>query len=1367
MNRLCRLLVFAMLMAAPAWAQDWGAVANISTTMGVSPNRLCYGEASRGDIGCPADAPTVTGSTISGTFVGDGSGLTGVTAASADRIVSGTAKVIANGNSNSISITEAGVTTGYFYGGKLVAGGVSTTGAGNFNTVSVTGNASVNGVLSARGGYGAYVSSNDLNIGGGSTLSPNRASIAWGDGTGWKLNFGTYLSQVFTPVITFVDNGRIGIGTATPTTALDISGTMRLVQPGFGVNTGLTMQYQSVSPSWTRYAYLYGGSSTVVPGNSTFSLDAPSADLILKAGYRWYAQALGSTWGTPYSFTLTNPMSAASGATTFMTRSATWAPTGNSTFVGDDQYYMVYQSPTETGVYIGSRINVYESPTLPESQGNALFAVQRNSTNRLVVTPFGRVSVGPNASVFPSTTLDIAGSLRLAADTSVTTNTCDTNRSGAIRYNGTTFQVCYGSGGWANLADASSTVATADRITSGTAQVIANGSSNSISITEAGVTTGYYYGGVWVAGGVSTTGPVSATSGYFTNLVGIGTSAATYNLDVSGSLNASGNIRSPIFYDSGNTNYYLNPYSGGGTSLLVDGKVGIGTTAPSASLHILGTTNVSSSGLAIGQPGNYTSIYPVGTLSTQYNVQTTGGVHQFGGGGVTWATISSGGVSITGTVSGTNGYYSGNVGVGATQPAEPLHIAGPLQTVDTSATNLLLFERPYNGGTSFGRVGSIALGSSGATSNDAGRMELRLNPAGSALGANPTKVAADGALSTVMTLIGTGKVGIGTTAPTTTLEVSGTVSATNFVGKFTGDGSGLTGISSASDRLVSGTSSAILSANGTLSLNGTLDIVTGTEVVAIGRYAGLTNTGPSLTAVGYNAGKLNSGAYTTAVGAVTAQANSGGQLTALGAYAARYNTGDNVTAVGFNAAYFNSSTYVTAVGTSAAYSNSGTNVTALGYSAGQNNTAGSVVAAGSYAGQFNSAANFTAVGYAAGQNNSGVGATVLGLAAGQNNAGNYLTAMGYGAGKNNTGLNNTAIGDRALTLNTTGTNNTGLGAWSMISNTTGSQNTALGQAALYSNATSSYNTAVGWQALFTDVGGTGNSGFGGNALLYNQNGSYNTTVGFNAARGTGAYDVTGTVALGYLAGINLATNGNYNTLLGYSTGQTLTTGASNILIGASADAPSAASSFYLNIGNAISGTMVSNSSMAFIGGIKANGIVTATYFEGDGSRLTNLPSGASDRIVSGTTSVTASLNNSITFTTSGTQRMVIGANGNIGIGTSTPGTTLDLANGNLAAGRFSVSGYLGSSYWLPTDISSTLSAYKNLILTNYSAGYHILISPTGNVGIATSNPTAKLEVSGTVSATALQLADSPAITCGPATYGTTKFINGRPYYCRP
>ncbi|MGU9982483.1 hypothetical protein ACJ4V0_20810 [Phreatobacter sp. HK31-P] len=57
-------LGWAVLPSAPE-AQDWNfsTVANISATMGVSDGRLCLGEASRQDLGCPTYAPYVDGAT--------------------------------------------------------------------------------------------------------------------------------------------------------------------------------------------------------------------------------------------------------------------------------------------------------------------------------------------------------------------------------------------------------------------------------------------------------------------------------------------------------------------------------------------------------------------------------------------------------------------------------------------------------------------------------------------------------------------------------------------------------------------------------------------------------------------------------------------------------------------------------------------------------------------------------------------------------------------------------------------------------------------------------------------------------------------------------------------------------------------------------------------------------------------------------------------------------------------------------------------------------------------------------------------------------------------------------------------------------
>lgn len=80
------------------------------------------------------------------------------------------------------------------------------------------------------------------------------------------------------------------------------------------------------------------------------------------------------------------------------------------------------------------------------------------------------------------------------------------------------------------------------------------------------------------------------------------------------------------------------------------------------------------------------------------------------------------------------------------------------------------------------------------------------------------------------------------------------------------------------------------------------------------------------------------------------------------------------------------------------------------------------------------------------------------------------------------------------------------------------------------------------------------------------------------------------------------------------------------------------------------------------GGVSATGIITATSFSGDGSRLTGLASG--DRITSGTSSIIATQNQSITFTTANNPRMIVDERGYVGIGTASPQDKLEVG-GNI------------------------------------------------------------------------------------------------------
>tara|TARA_R110002126_G_scaffold42446_1_gene122512 strand:+ start:885 stop:2546 length:1662 start_codon:yes stop_codon:yes gene_type:complete len=262
---------------------------------------------------------------------------------------------------------------------------------------------------------------------------------------------------------------------------------------------------------------------------------------------------------------------------------------------------------------------------------------------------------------------------------------------------------------------------------------------------------------------------------------------------------------------------------------------------------------------------------------------------------------------------------------------------------------------------------------------------------------------------------------------------------------------------------------------------------------AVGASALAANTsGFDSTGAGYFALKAQSGANgNTGFGRSALELNvSGSSNTGVGAYALGVGTaGDNNSAFGKNALYTNTGSFNTALGAQALQLNT-------------------------------TASNNTAVGYQAGYSNS---------------TGVYTTALGERTLYSNNANYNTAVGSMALYANTTGTNNIAVGgtngAYSALrSSTTGSYNTALGNAALANNTTASENTAVGYQALYT---GTTFAGLGANVALgyqagYVNNNYSNVFIGHNSA---------------------LASTGYGNTFVGQASGNTVTSGAANTIIG--------------------------------------------------------------------------------------------------------------------------------------------------------------------------------------------------------------------------
>jgi hypothetical protein len=274
------------LMASAAIAQDWGKLATVSSSMGVSGSRLCLGEASRGDIGCPAYAPSVTtagdvsvtGNLSANKFIGDGSGLTGVVAAGADRITSGTTQLIVISNTGYISLTQAGTNTGWFDPTRgLVTIGVSSTGpisgtAGYFmgpsNPVLIYGNS---GVANSYGGLGCdgsgncYVQSTNANLYVGAVNSGKSTNIQSAGATR----------------MTFLTNtGFAGVGTQTPAATLQVSGTFIVsnsaqnTTPSIYVSSGLGyVGIGTASPGATlQVGSVSGGNALVgIDNNFTFT----------------------------------------------------------------------------------------------------------------------------------------------------------------------------------------------------------------------------------------------------------------------------------------------------------------------------------------------------------------------------------------------------------------------------------------------------------------------------------------------------------------------------------------------------------------------------------------------------------------------------------------------------------------------------------------------------------------------------------------------------------------------------------------------------------------------------------------------------------------------------------------------------------------------------------------------------------------------------------------------------------------------------------------------------------------------------------------------------------------------------------------
>jgi hypothetical protein len=187
--------------------------------------------------------------------------------------------------------------------------------------------------------------------------------------------------------------------------------------------------------------------------------------------------------------------------------------------------------------------------------------------------------------------------------------------------------------------------------------------------------------------------------------------------------------------------------------------------------------------------------------------------------------------------------------------------------------------------------------------------------------------------------------------------------------------------------------------------------------------------------------------------------------------------------------------------------------------------------------------NNTAIGQSALVNNRGSNDNIaIGNRSLYNNDGYNNIALGNDTLYSNyLGHTNIALGKESLHSNNSGHTNIAIGNLSLYNNDDGYNNIAIGTSSLYNNADGTNNIAIGNDSLFSNTAGDYNIAIGQNALV---NAAANNTVAIGLQAGE-SFTGTDSVIIGHLAGL---TPGDESVVLG-SGAQTQGVGSNQIVIG--------------------------------------------------------------------------------------------------------------------------------------------------------------------------------------------------------------------------
>ena len=536
-----------------------------------------------------------------------------------------------------------------------------------------------------------------------------------------------------TSAIRIATDGSIGIGTTAPATKLDVNGAIKLGTGTCGASTqgslqfsGGNIQFCNTSNAWTTLSaggssqWNNGASSSInyTAGNVGIGTTAPSAPLqVSKAqASATLVDVTNSNPGGIAGFTATSDADQ-------LTMQVLGSSAGSQGQIVTNANELVLNNADASG-----RIGLYVN-TLP-----AMMIDSSRNVGIGTTTPAAQLEVA-KLTTGGASTVTASHSFLFVQPPGVSSSTFNALVGAAYVGNGSPSGSVTGVAGWAEHTSSGAV----NRLRS-----VYSGASNSGSGTVADATGGQFE--VFSAG----TGSISRAYGIFTDIVNssgaIGTGYGVYVGPVQAT-----NKYSVYASDVSAWSYFA-------------GAVGIGTSLPQAALDVNGAIKIGS--------GTCSAL-------TQGSIQFSGGVIQYCNTSNVWTTLSSGGSSQwnNGASSSIN-YLAGNVGIGTSVPLSPLDVNGAAIFRTTAVVGGTAVIDPGVINPALSVYGNLAIDSGGWTVYHLGGLRFYCGPDGcnGNMGSPQTFTLQNSGgynLAVGGNGVFSGTVGIGTTAPEFPLHVAG------------------------------------------------------------------------------------------------------------------------------------------------------------------------------------------------------------------------------------------------------------------------------------------------------------------------------------------------------------------------------------------------------------------------------------------------------------------------------------------------------------------------------------------------------------------------------------------------------------------